>query len=198
MAFLDRVPSLGSAHAGSSVPGQTEPPTTLSDVQVIDFPGFPTAVVRGVDQPTADMHTFMDSAFTALGGAIARGEVTPVGPAFSRYDGDVRHGLGDTVDLEVGFPLAAPLAGPVEMDGVRVEPSSLPACRLATAKHTGPYEGLPQAWPAFITQVQELGGEPGDVFWEAYDTEPGPGVDPATLVTGLAVPVHGTPALRDR
>lgn len=26
-------------------------------------------------------------------------------------------------------------------------------------------------------------------FWEAYDTEPGPDVDPETLITGLAVPV---------
>lgn len=164
--------------------------STLSPVQVIDFPGFPTAVVRGTAEPTADMHAFMDAAFTALGAAIARGELHPAGPAFARYEGDVRLGLGAHVDLEVGFPLEAPLPAPLGGEGVQVQPSALPACRLAIARHTGPYEGLPQAWPEFLAQVQELGLEPADLFWEAYDTPPGPDVDPATLVTGLAIPLR--------
>lgn len=171
--------------------GYRGPMSTLSDVQVNDFPGFPTVVVRAVDEPTADLRSLMDRAFGALGDAIQRGVLRPAGPAFSRYDGDVLQGLGDTVTLEVGFPVDAPLQAPVDVDGVPVEASSLPACRLATAKHTGPYEGLPQAWPEFVAQVLELGHQPGDLFWEAYDTQPGPDVDPATLVTGLAIPLRG-------
>lgn len=164
--------------------------STLSPVQVIDFPGSPTAVVRGEGQPMAEIHSFMDAAFSALGAAIGRGDLRPAGPAFARYEGDVRQDLGELVDLEVGFPVEAPLAGPLAGEGARVEPSSLPACSLAIARHTGPYEGLPQAWPEFIGQVEALGHVPGDLFWEAYETQPGPDVDPTTLVTGLAIPLR--------
>ena len=59
---------------------------------------------------------------------------------------------------------------------------------------TGPYELLPEAWGAFIDALRADGHAPEDVCWEAYDTEPGPDVDPETLVTGLAVPVRDAAA----
>lgn len=168
--------------------------SALSEMHVIDFPGFPTVVVRSPDQATADLPRFMDSAFRALSAATGQGGFAPAGPAFSLYRGITGTGLGETVDLEVGYPVDVPLAAAVEVDGVRVEPSSLPATRLAVAKHTGPYELLPEAWGAFIDALRADGHAPEDVCWEAYDTEPGPDVDPETLVTGLAVPVRDAAA----
>ena len=164
--------------------------STLSEMHVIDFPGFPTVVVRGPEQPVADLPAFMDTSFRALGAAMGRGVFAPAGPAFSLCRGILGGGLGETADLEVGHPVDVPLAAAVEVDGVRVEPSSLPAARLAVAKHTGPYELLPEAWGAFLDALRADGHEPEDPCWEAYDTEPGPDVDPQTLVTGLAVPVR--------
>lgn len=164
--------------------------STLTDLHVIDFPGFPTVVVRGVDQRTDELHAFMDTAFRALGAGAARGLFVPAGPAFSKYEGLGESGLGDVVDLETGYPVDVPLAGPVEVDGVRLEPSSLPAGRLGIAKHHGPYDALPLAWDAFLTALRDDGHVPGEVFWEAYDTEPTPDTDPADLITGLAVPVR--------
>ncbi|ACS31732.1 AraC family transcriptional regulator [Micrococcus luteus] len=164
--------------------------STLSEMHVIDFPGFPTVVVRGPEQSTADLPGFMDSSFRAIGQAVRQGAFAPAGPAFALYRGILGDGLGETVDLEVGHPVDVPLAGPLEVDGVRVEPSSLPTGRLAVAQHTGPYDLLPEAWGAFLDALRADGHEPGDLCWEAYDTEPGPDVDPATLVTGLAVPVR--------
>lgn len=163
---------------------------TLTDLQVIDFPGFPTVVVRGTGQVTSQLHTFMDAAFSALGASAGRGLFTPAGPAFSKYEGLGEDGLDQTVDLEVGFPVDVPLAEAVEVDGVRLEPSSLPASRLGIARHHGPYDGLGQAWSAFLAALREAGHQPGQVCWEAYDTEPTPDMDPADLVTGLAVPVR--------
>ncbi|MCG7423298.1 GyrI-like domain-containing protein [Micrococcus sp. ACRRV] len=73
---------------------------------------------------------------------------------------------------------------------MRMEPSDLPAGSLGVAKHTGPYELLSEAWPAFLDALRENGHEPGGLCWEAYDTPPTPDTDPETLVTGLAVPVR--------
>lgn len=115
--------------------------STLSEMQVIDFPGFPTAVVRSPDQATAGLAQFMDTAFRALGAALQEGAVTPAG-------------------------------------------------RLAVAKHTGPYDLLPEAWGAFLDALCADGHEPEDLCWESYETRPTPDVDPETLVTGLAVRVR--------
>lgn len=159
----------------------------LSDPEIIDFPGFPTAVVRFADHPMDQMHVAMDTAFTALKAAMDRGEVQPSGPAFARYESTP----GATATFETGFPLDAPLAEPVAVEGAEIVPSELPATRLAIAKHTGSYDGLGQAWQDFLAAVRAQGLTPGLPFWEAYDTEPGPDVDPAELITGLAVPVSG-------
>ena len=158
---------------------------TLSDPEIIDFPGFPTAAVRYVDHPIDRMPEAMDRAFAALGAAMGRGEVRPTGPAFARYES----APGATASFETGFPVEEPLPGPLTVDGVEIVPSELPATRLATAKHTGAYDGLGAAWQEFLGRLRADGHGPGFPFWEAYDTEPGPDVDPATLVTGLAVPV---------
>lgn len=159
----------------------------LSDIEIIDFPGFPTAVVRFADHPMDQMHVAMDSAFGALMQAIGSGEVQPSGPAFSRYES----APGATATFETGFPLDAPLAEPVRIGEVEIVPSELPATRLAIAKHRGSYDGLGQSWEQFLLAVREQDLTPGYPFWEAYDTQPTPEMDPADLVTGLAVPVSG-------
>ena len=157
----------------------------LSDIEIIDFPGFPTAVVRFADYPMDQMHIAMDSAFGALMSAMQSGDVLPSGPAFSRYES----APGATATFETGFPLDAPLAAPVRIGEIEIVPSELPATRLAIANHRGSYDELGQSWEAFIGEVREQGLTPGYPFWEAYDTQPTPDMDPADLVTGLAVPV---------
>lgn len=157
----------------------------ISTPEVIDFPGFPTVVVRYRDWPMSDMPAAMDRAFRALGRAIGEGSFQPTGPAFARYE----QAPGETADFETGFPVDSPLAENIVVDGVHVITSELPACRLAITKHTGAYDGLGQAWGAFMSAIAEQGLTPGLPFWEAYDTEPTPEMDPAELITGLAVPV---------
>lgn len=153
----------------------------LSPLEIIDFPGFPTAVVRDNDVATANLREFMDSSFGALGAAIGNGAFTPTGPAFSRYDSP----FGDYVDLEVGFPVD----NPIDNANEPVIASELPAGQLATAKYTGPYDGLGEAWSKFLAAIREAGYVTMLPYWEAYDTEPTPETDPNTLITGLAVRV---------
>ena len=164
--------------------------STLSEMHVIDFPGFSTVVVRGPGQSVDGLHHFMDTSFRALGAAMGQGVFAPAGPAFALYRGMTGQGLGESVDLEVGYPVDAPPAGRTARPARCRRPGAPPAGRLAVARHTGPYELLPEAWAAFLKALRADGHEPGDLCWEAYDTEPGPDVDPETLVTGLAVPVR--------
>ena len=77
--------------------------STLQPLETIDFPGFDSAVVRFRGQTLDRMHEAMDHAFGLLGEAIQAGRFRPAGPAFARYEGDVRQGLCDGVDLEVGL-----------------------------------------------------------------------------------------------
>lgn len=156
----------------------------MTDVEYIDFPGLRSAVVRRTGLPTSEIREFMDTAFSALGRAIAAGDVQPVGPAFSRYDSP----YGEVVDVEVGFPIDQSLAATIETEGVDIVASELPACRLAVTKYVGEYEGLGEAWGEFIGAVKGAGHDPGMPYWEAYDEMPEEGKVPTT---GLAVPVTG-------
>lgn len=157
----------------------------IQDTEIIDFPGTPTAVVRAVDYPMADMPAFMDPAFGALGEAIAAGVIVPVGPAFSRHEVIP----DETATFEVGFPISGTLPEPVRFGDIEIVPSELPAGRIAIAKYHGGYDGLGDGWGQFLSWVDEQELEAGLPFWEAYDTEPTPEMNPDDLITGLAVPV---------
>ena len=164
----------------------------ITTPEIIDFPGSPTAVVRAEGLEVAEIAAYMDETFAALTQAIENGDITPAGPAFCRYDTAMvpdETGQLPPLDLEAGFPLASALDAALTIGGVRIDPSQLPACQLAVTKHTGPYDGLGEAWEQFTQALVDDGYSLGMPYWEAYDTEPTPDTDPATLVTGLAVPV---------
>lgn len=153
--------------------------------EYIDFPGMRTVVVRFRELPMREMPTAMDEAFSTLGQAVQQGLFSPAGPAFSRYESVP----DQTATFEIGFPVDEPLSETVTVGDVKIIPSELPACRLATARHRGPYDGLPESWQSFMERLEADGKTPLMPFWEAYETKPGPDVAPETLVTGLAIPV---------
>lgn len=157
--------------------------------EYIDFPGSRTVVVRFSELPVSRMPEAMDRAYRALGEAMQQGAFRPAGPAFSRYESVP----GETATFETGFPVEDPLAEAMTVGDVRIVPSELPACTLAISQHVGPYEGLGESWRSFVDQVESAGRTTLMPFWEAYDTEPGPDVDPETLITELAVPVKDDP-----
>lgn len=158
---------------------------SLSEVELIDFPGTPTAVVRGADVEVSELSKFMDSSYGALGKAIRDGYFRPAGPGFSRYDSE----FARTVTLEVGFAVEEPLTDPIVIGDVVIVGSQLPAGRIATAKHRGAYDGLAASWGRLLEELADRGYAPGMPYWEAYDVAPVPGMLPEKLVTGLAVPV---------
>lgn len=168
-------------------------PDPVEGVRLFTVPAVPTAVVRAKAVPMATIGEFFDSAFGAAFPALFATGVSPIAAAFALYT-RVTEGPEAEADLEIGFPLARPLdvhaEDPVEVDGMRVVASELPACRLAVTSHLGPYDDLGRAWGAFMGGITATDHTPAVPFWECYVTEPSPDVDPATLRTDLCCVVR--------
>ena len=141
----------------------------------------PTVVVKRTDYPLADMASLFDSTFSALVPVLAERGITPTGAAFSLHT----RMPSDTADLEVGLPVSSPLGAPVTIGDVTFEDSEIPAGTVAHSTHVGGYDGLSDAWGAFMGAIVASGRAPVFPFWEVYPTEPTPDMDPATLRTDL-------------
>lgn len=142
--------------------------------EIVDQPHTPTAVVRGTVS-MQDMAPFYDRAFTQVAEAVARQGVSPQG-AFGLYLAPPE----DVFELEAGFVVDRP----VEADG-DVQPSSLPAGRVARLSYFGAYDGLGEAWGRLMSWIAQQGLAQAGPMWEVYVTEPTPESDPATLRTDL-------------
>lgn len=110
------------------------------------------------------------------------------GAPFARY-----HHFGpDRVDLELGAPIAFVTAGlqPISgrPDGI-IGSSTLPAGPVAVTVHTGPYDGLPEAYDGLAAWIRAEGHTAGDGPWEVYLSDPSQVADPTDLETEIVWPV---------
>lgn len=155
-----------------------------SEPSVISVPELSTAVATVTDVATSDLAGHFDRIFSAHMDAIDAGHFTPAGPALLLY-----HRITDeappVMDGEVGFWVNEPLARPVEINGVTVRGSTVPAGEVMALTYLGGYDGLRGAWATLMAAIKEAGREPSAPFWEVYVTEPSPDADPATLRTDL-------------
>jgi effector-binding domain-containing protein len=135
-----------------------------------------TAVIRGT-VALDEIASFFDRSFGELASVLGAQGVAPIGAAFARYAGPP----GDPVELEVGFPIEGTVA-----PAGSVEPSSLPAGRVARLVHAGGYDELGRSWDRLGRWIVEQGLTPADDLWEVYVTEPSPEMDPADLRTELS------------
>ena len=155
-----------------------------ASIEIFDAEEVPTAVIKRNDFPMQDMRMLFDEGLSALFPAISKRSVKPAGPVFSLH-----HRMPTkTTDLEVGLPIDAPFSGQIDAgEDFIIEPSVMPAGKVAAISHVGPYAGLPGAWGSFMQKLAADGHRIGVPFWEVYLTEPGPDVDPETLRTDLYV-----------
>ena len=107
--------------------------------------------------------------------------VQPDGPPFSRYFSMT----DDGVDLDAGFPVAAPISG----EG-QIAASELPGGEAAVTWHIGPYDTLPQTYNAIMDWMRENDREAGGACWEIYWTDPTPDSNPAEWRTEIIWPVQ--------
>lgn len=158
-------------------------------VEFVEAQAVPTVVVRATDYPLEQMPALFDSTFGAVFPALAQRGIAPAGIPFSLH-----HRIPDaTADLEVGVPVAARLGEPITVGDVVLTPSELPAGEIARSSYVGTYEGLGEAWGAFMGAVAATGRAPAFPFWEVYVTEPSPQADPTTMRTDLYTRVTSAP-----
>ena len=107
--------------------------------------------------------------------------VAPAGMPFTIY-----HSMeGDDLDMECGVPVATAIEG----EG-RVQAGQLPAGKVATVTHMGPYDDLKTTWGALMGWIESEGLQPAGVPWESYFTDPGEEPDQSKWRTDIFFPVR--------
>ncbi len=151
----------------------------LDDPQLIDTSRLQTAAIR-LKIPGRDMPNHMGPAMQELMATIREQGLEPAGPVYSFHF----RMPSDTFDMEVGIPVS----GEVKPAG-RVIASELPATAVLRTTYHGPYEGLADAWGAFMKQVEASGHKTQACFWESYVSGPESGTDSSQWRTELNRPV---------
>lgn len=148
-------------------------------IRLVQRPEQPTAVVRE-KVPMNALPEFFGRAYGAVMAAVQNQAVQIAGPPFGRYLSMPT----DTVDVEAGFPVAAPFTGSGE-----VAAGTLPECRAFEATHTGPFDTLNATYDAIQERMKEEGFSPAGSMWEYYLSDPATEPDPATWKTLVVWPV---------
>ena len=160
------------------------PSEPFTEVTVFEATSVPTAVVEVTDYPMDELETIFDQAFSGLFPALGEVGAEPVGPAFALYTRQP----SDTVDLQIGVPLAAGLTQALDVgNGLTAVPAELPGGTIGARTYLGGFDGLGPAWGEFVNELLEAGHHPGLPFFEVYVTEPSPDMDPADLRTDLYI-----------
>lgn len=139
------------------------------DAEIVALEPQTTAAVR-IQQPMAelDLAAAFDRFLPLIGDWLTAQGAEAAGPPFGRY-----HAFGpDTVDVEIGFPVAsrppgvAPLASlPAGDVGI----SELPGGPVARTVHRGPYDGLAATYDALHDWIHaQPGYDDGPGPWESY------------------------------
>ena len=81
-------------------------------------------------------------------------------------------------------PITAELEG-----NERITVRDLPGCQMASTIHIGPFEGLSEAYGAFLTWIEQNGYRIVGPNREIYLRNPGDGCDPSEYVTEIQFPV---------
>ena len=139
----------------------------------------PAAVVRD-EVPMEEIRTVFDRGFGQVMRVAEAQGVAITGPPFGFYP----RMPTDTVEVVVGFPVAAP----VTADG-DVTPFELPGGRVVTGIHVGSYESLEASYRELTEWAAAHDRSLAGHMWESYLTDPRTDPDPATWQTRITWPL---------
>lgn len=151
----------------------------LDKPEIVQTEAQPAAVIR-LTIPREEIGTVMGPAMGEVMGAVAAAGLAPTGPMFSHH---FKMSPG-VFDFEVGVPVSAPITA-----SGRVQPSQLPAAKVARTVYRGPYEGLGEAWGEFKDWIETENLPQAPNLWERYLTGPESGPDSSTWSTELNQPL---------
>lgn len=156
-------------------------------VEVREIAPQPTVAVR-VQAPTPSLAELFDRHLPNIADRIADLGGEPAGAPFARY-----HHFGeDSVDVEIGIPVIAPVANlrPVaEAEPGEVAGGELPAGRVAITVHRGRYDGLSATYRRMESWLAREGHAAGPAPWESYIDDPTEVDDVSQLRTEVVWPI---------
>jgi effector-binding domain-containing protein len=139
----------------------------------------PTATVRTRTRGE-DLPEVMGRCFGTVMEHLGAVGVEPAGPPFAAYHNSDMENL----DLEVGFPVSAVIAG-----GDEVQAGTIPGGHVAVGLHTGPYDQLDETYEKLTGYITGQGLHPEQSIYEFYLNDPGE-VEPAQLQTEVYIPLR--------
>jgi effector-binding domain-containing protein len=151
----------------------------MTTFTVETIPSEPAAAVRA-EVPMDALRAVFDRGFHEVMRVVQAQGVAITGPPFGFYP----RMPTDTVEVVVGFPVAARIAPEAD-----VTPFELPAGRVVTAIHVGSYESLARTYQELAEWAAAEGFSLADHMWEAYLTDPAEEPDPAAWQTKLIWPL---------
>lgn len=164
---------------------------TISETAIVRLDPQATAAVR-IRLPTADLDlgAAFDRYLPIVGARLASVGGSISGPPFGRY-----HAFGpETVDVEIGFPVAGPTAGLPPIASCppgEVGASELPGGPVARTIHRGAYEDLSRVYDELHAWIHEQPGYDDDAGpWESYVDNPDAVPDVADLRTEVVWPLR--------
>lgn len=131
--------------------------------EIVSLDTQPAAVVRG-RLPMDELPDFFGRAFGAVIETLTAQGVSPSGPPFGFYPSPP----GEVVEVQAGFPIAAPLEPTGE-----VEVIELPGGRAVTTMHVGPYDALDHTYHELMAWMTSQAVTPATAMWESYLSDPG-------------------------
>jgi effector-binding domain-containing protein len=126
-------------------------------------PAQPTLAIR-TRTSVQELPQLIGQAYGAIAQYLGELGECPAGPPFAAYyNMDM-----ENLDVEMGFPVARPLAGRGE-----IQASEIPGGMVATCLYTGPYgDDMAPAYDALTQHVEEHGYETTGVVYEMYLNDP--------------------------
>lgn len=158
-------------------------PTTVDirdEVEVREVPEQPALVVR--ERASLErLPEVIPATIDEVHGHLQSVGATFAGPPFVVCPYPDHEGM---VDLETGWPVAAPFPG-----GGRVEFTTLPACTVVAYWHRGHYRELGRSYRALEAFLEGEGFAAAGSPREIYETSPEEVPDPADWLTEIQIPI---------
>jgi effector-binding domain-containing protein len=149
------------------------------ECELQERPAQSTLAIR-VSTSVQDLPKLMGQAFGEIEQHLAAVCGQIAGPPFVAY-----HNMDmQNLEVEIGFPVSRALPGQGDIGA-----GEIPAGKVATCLHIGPYSEIPAAYQALSEWMESQGYSPTGVAYEIYLSDPNE-TPPQELMTQIVFPLR--------